>query len=155
MPPVAPGNPVAGTLSDLAGRLMVLGAAGASWVRPGARVRGVHFSGPTSLGVFMHLTKKTWIILGVAYGLLWVAYGATGKSAFDHPITPMEAILFSPLAFGFSIYCIQFGHVTSRITKVERSETPVKFWINIALLLGISLAITLWGILNLANSSSS
>ena len=47
------------------------------------------------------------------------------------PMSPMDEFLTAPICWGFATHDVLAGYVRGRVSRVERSESPVTFWINI------------------------
>ncbi len=80
------------------------------------------------------MTDKSWRIIAIAYFVL-CALALAIESHFSHrePMaSPMDKILLAPVLWGFPAYGIWSGYVRGRFSRVERSESTITFWINIA-----------------------
>jgi hypothetical protein len=94
------------------------------------------------------MSDKTRRFLLIAYLLLCaVAIAIEQHISKREPISsPMDKILLAPLVWGFAVYGIQEGYVRGRLSRVERSYSPITFWINIAVYLLIGLVSFYWGV---------
>jgi hypothetical protein len=95
----------------------------------------------------MPLTVRTWRILGIAYVLLFLAYSAIQRHGLKRgPMSPMELMLLAPIFWGLTVYCVQFGYVRGRFSRVERSDSPFTFWLNILFIAGVGFVSFGWGL---------
>jgi hypothetical protein len=100
----------------------------------------------------MPLTLRTWRILGVAYGLFFITYSAIQRHGLKRgPMSPMELMLLAPIFWGLALCCVQIGYVRGRFSRVERSDSPFTFWLNILFIAGVGFISFGWGLLDALN----
>ena len=64
-----------------------------------------------------------------------------------HTSTPFDLILGAPIPFGFGVFAIQNGWISTRYSKpIDRDEAPVSFWFYVAFALLLGWGMLLWGI---------
>lgn len=64
-----------------------------------------------------------------------------------HTSTPLDLILGAPIPFGFGVFAIKNGWISTRYgPSIDRDESPVSFWFYAALALLIGVGMLLWGI---------
>jgi hypothetical protein len=94
------------------------------------------------------MTGKTWRFLAIAYLAL---YGVAIAFEIHHhrdrlSMSPMMMILTAPIAWGFAFHGVQNDYVRGRFSRVERWDSPLTFWINIAFYLGFGLVLFYCGV---------
>jgi hypothetical protein len=95
----------------------------------------------------MQMTTKTWRILTIAYLVLYVVAIAIERLGLKRgPMSAMDMIFIAPFLWGLAVYGFQNGFVRGRFSRVERSESPLTFWINITVYFLIGLGFFCWGI---------
>ena len=64
-----------------------------------------------------------------------------------HTSSPLDLILGAPIPFGFGVFAIHNGWISSRYSAViDREESPVTFWFYVAFALLLGAGMFLWGI---------
>ena len=94
------------------------------------------------------MTDKTWRYIAIAYAVV-CALALLIESRVSHlePMaSPMDKILLAPILWGFAAYGVWSGYVRGRFSRVERSESPITFWVNIAFLVLFGLIMFCWGV---------
>lgn len=93
------------------------------------------------------MTTKTWRLFAIAYLILYVAAIAIERHGLKRgPMSAMDMMLIAPIFWGLAVYGIQNGYVRGRFSRVECSESPLTFWINITVYFLIRLGFFCWGI---------
>lgn len=94
----------------------------------------------------MHFSKRNWLIIGVTYIVVFFACNILFGPGIDKaPLSPYQAIFFAPIFWWFSLFCIQSGNIHTKFAHIEREDSPLAFWLNVAIVSGIGLAFFLWG----------
>jgi hypothetical protein len=62
-----------------------------------------------------------------------------------HTSSPFDLILGAPIPFGFGIFAVQNGWISTRYSNVDRNESPVSYWFYVTLALGIGAGMFIWG----------
>ncbi len=98
----------------------------------------------------MELTDSSWRVLGFGY-LIFCAVVVAVERHFgaSETMSILDRFLVVPAGWGFAVHGIQSGYVRGRFSLVERSESPVTFWINIAFYLLVGLFFFGWGLLGI------
>jgi hypothetical protein len=93
------------------------------------------------------MTERKWLYLAIAYAAFCaIAIAAESHRLHHEPMsTAMDKLLVAPFGWGFAAYGLQFGYVYGRFSRVERSESPFTFWINIAFYFLFGLFLFYWG----------
>lgn len=61
--------------------------------------------------------------------------------------TPLDLILGAPIPFGFGVFAIQNGWISTRYSSpIDRDEAPVSFWFYVACALLLGAGMFLWGV---------
>lgn len=87
------------------------------------------------------MSNKSWIVLAIAYFAFCALITVIEGPGIHHePLsTRLDKLLVVPMWWGFMVHDIQYGEVRGRFSRVDRTESPITFWVNIAVyfLLGI------------------
>ena len=64
-----------------------------------------------------------------------------------HTSSPWDLILGAPIPFGFGVFAIQNGWISTRYAPpVDRDASPVSFWFYVGLALLLGAGMFLWGV---------
>lgn len=79
------------------------------------------------------MTDKALRNLAITYVVLYVLIIVIERHNLPRgaPMSTMDELLTAPICWGFATYGVLAGYVRGRFSRVERSESPVTFWINI------------------------
>jgi hypothetical protein len=81
----------------------------------------------------MQMTEKTWWFTVGAYLVFFLGFIFVERHGMQRaPMSSIDKVLVAPICWGFAFYGIQTGYVRGRFSRVERSESPFTFWLNIA-----------------------
>jgi hypothetical protein len=91
---------------------------------------------------------KTQRSLMIGYIVFFVIMVLIRHNGIDrHTSTPLDLILGAPIPFAFGVFAIQNGWISTRYAApIERDQSPVSFWFYVALALGVSVGMFIWGI---------
>ena len=60
---------------------------------------------------------------------------------------PLDLILGAPIPFGFGVFAIQNGGISSRYSStIDRYEAPVSFWFYVTCAFLIEVGMLVWGV---------
>jgi hypothetical protein len=79
------------------------------------------------------MTEKFLRNLAIAYVALYILIIVSERHGLPRgtPMSTMDEFITAPICWGFATYGVLAGYVRGRFSRVERSESPVTFWINI------------------------
>ncbi len=63
-----------------------------------------------------------------------------------HTSSPIDLILGAPVPFGFGIFAIQNGWISTRYSTIDRDESPVSYWFYVTLALVVGAGMFVWGV---------
>jgi hypothetical protein len=80
------------------------------------------------------MSNKSWIVMALSYAAFCVLVTVIEGPGFHHePLsTRLDRLLAVPFCWGLMAHGLQYGYVRGRFSTVERDESPVTYWVNIA-----------------------
>lgn len=64
-----------------------------------------------------------------------------------HTSTPLDLILGAPIPYGFGLFALQNGWISTRYGKtIDREEAPVSYWFYVTCALLLGAGMLLWGV---------
>ena len=99
--------------------------------------------------------SKTQRNLMIGYLVFVIVMVLIRHGGFDRQTsTPLDLILGAPIPFGFGVFAIQNGWISTRYSSpIDRDEAPVSFWFYTACALMLGAGMFLWGIRDVIQST--
>jgi len=94
------------------------------------------------------MSNKSWIILGLSYAAFCVLVTFVEGPALHHAAlsTRLDRFLAAPFCWGLMAHGLQNGYVRGRFSTVERDDSPITYWVNIAVLFLLGLLFIAWAV---------
>lgn len=90
---------------------------------------------------------KTQFKIVIGYALFVILFAHFKKHGLESgQMTPLSAILYAPIPLAFSVFGIQNGWVIGKFCVIDRDESPISFWVLVAIGLVAGLGLFLWGL---------
>jgi hypothetical protein len=93
------------------------------------------------------MTSRAQLYLAVTYLVFYVVAIAIERHGLERgPMSPLERILTAPILWGLAVYGVQRGSVMGRFSWIDRSESPIAFWLTVTFEFLFGLFLFCWGI---------
>lgn len=98
--------------------------------------------------------SKTQRNLMVGYIAFAVLAMLVKHSGFDrHASSPLDLMLGAPIPFGFGVFAIQNGWISTRYSSpIDREVSPASFWFFVACALSLGTGMFVWGLYDAIHS---
>lgn len=92
------------------------------------------------------MSNRSWIILAISYAAFCVLVTFLEGPGFHHEAlsTRLDKLLAAPFCWGLMAHGLQSGYVRGRFSTVERDDSPITYWVNIALFFVLGLFFVWW-----------